>query len=265
MAYFSSRGPNPVSPDLIKPDVTAPGVHILAGNTPAPISGVPGELFQAIAGTSMSSPHVAGLLALIDQAHPGWSPAQAKSTLMTTAYRDVVDSDRVSTADPFDRGAGHVDPRDAARAGSLFQPGLTYDAGLVDYEAYICGANFGIFPPLYCALLDAPTEAYNLNVPSIGISQVVGSQTVARSVTSVAAGAIEYTAVVEVPEGFNVTVSPNSFTINEGDVQAFEVTITHEDAPFDEWRFGSLTWQSAEGPYAVYSPIAVRAAPAGIP
>ena len=58
----------------------------------------------------MSSPHIAGLFALIDQAHPDWSPAMAKSALMTTAYQDVVDNDRVSPADPFDMGAGHVDP-----------------------------------------------------------------------------------------------------------------------------------------------------------
>ncbi|MGH2795101.1 MAG: S8 family peptidase, partial [Actinomycetota bacterium] len=64
MAAFSSRGPNGASPDVIKPDVTAPGVVILAGNSPTPLLGAPGQLFQAISGTSMSSPHVAGIGAL---------------------------------------------------------------------------------------------------------------------------------------------------------------------------------------------------------
>ena len=112
MTYFSSRGPNPIVPDIIKPDVTAPGIQILAGNSPFPDpdSTPPGELFQAIAGTSMSSPHVAGIFALLKQAHPEWSAAAAKSALMTTAYQDVLDNDRVSPADPFDMGAGHVNP-----------------------------------------------------------------------------------------------------------------------------------------------------------
>ena len=73
MTMFSSRGPNPVAADIIKPDITAPGLQILAGNSPYHDSDhVPGELFQAIAGTSMSSPHVAGVYALLKQAHPDW-------------------------------------------------------------------------------------------------------------------------------------------------------------------------------------------------
>jgi subtilisin family serine protease len=78
MTDFSSRGPNDFPfGDIIKPDITAPGIQILAGASPTPDPGsVPNELFQAIAGTSMSSPHVAGILALIKQAHPDWSAAR---------------------------------------------------------------------------------------------------------------------------------------------------------------------------------------------
>ncbi len=96
MTIFSSRGPDPVAEDIIKPDVTAPGLQILAGNSPFPDpdSTPPGELFQAIAGTSMSSPHVAGLFALLKQAYPDWSAAAAKSALMTTADQKVRDNDR---------------------------------------------------------------------------------------------------------------------------------------------------------------------------
>ena len=106
MTYFSSRGPNPVAPDIIKPDITAHGIQILAGNSPTPIGGYPGELFQDIAGTSMSSPHIAGIAALIMQAHPDWSPMMVKSALMTTAYQEVTDAG--GWADAFDFGAGHV-------------------------------------------------------------------------------------------------------------------------------------------------------------
>jgi subtilisin family serine protease len=135
MTDFSSRGPNPVAPDIIKPDVTAPGIQILAGNSPFPDPGStpPGGLFQAIAGTSMSSPHVAGVFALLKQAHPEWSAAMAKSALMTTAHQNVLDNNRTSPADPFDMGAGHIRPGGEWSKGSVTQPGLVYEAGFYEY------------------------------------------------------------------------------------------------------------------------------------
>ncbi len=274
VTYFSSRGPNPVSSDLIKPDITAPGIHILAGNSPTPIGGYPGELFQAIAGTSMSSPHIAGIFALIKQAHPDWSAAAAKSAIMTTAYQDVVDNDRVTPADPFDMGSGHVNPGSPVHKGSAFQPGLVYDAGLFEYAAYTCGENFGVFSQGSCDFLDSigvPSEAYNLNVPSIGVAEVPGSQTVVRTVTSVAQenGWREYNVSVDAPPGYTVTVSPSSFSLKKGMSATYEVTFTNIGAPIGEWRFGSLTWSDKTGHYDVYSPIAVKAslfnAPASVP
>jgi len=265
MTIFSSRGPNPVSSDLIKPDITAPGIQILAGNSPTPIGGFPGELFQAIAGTSMSSPHIAGVFALIKQAHPDWSPAMAKSAIMTTAYQDVVNNDRVSPADPFDMGAGHVNVGNTVHKGSAFQPGLAYDAGLFEYAAYTCGEDFGVFTSGSCDFLESigvPTEAYNLNLPSIGVANLPGSQTVVRTVTSVAQerGWRDYTVSVEAPVGYQVTVSPSSFSLKSGQSATYEVTITNVSAPSGEWRFGSLTWSDATGHYDVYSPIAVKGA-----
>ena len=81
MADFSSRGPNVVALDIIKPDLTAPGVNVLAGNTPNPFLGAPGQLFQSISGTSMASPHVAGVFALLKQAHPDWSAGHGEICL----------------------------------------------------------------------------------------------------------------------------------------------------------------------------------------
>lgn len=266
MTIFSSRGPNPISPDIIKPDLTAPGLQILAGNSPFPDPGsLPGELFQAIAGTSMSSPHVAGLFALIKQAHPDWSPAAARSALMTTAYQDVVDNDRVSPADPFDFGAGHVDPGNAVHKGSAFQPGLVYDAGLFEYAAYTCGEDFGVFTAGTCDFLESigvPTDPSDLNYPSIGIAELAGSQVVTRTVTSVAQenGLRVYTVSVDAPAGYEVTVSPSSISIKKGQTMSYEVTITNVSAPVGAWRFGSLTWSDRTGNYDVYSPIAVKAA-----
>lgn len=263
MASFSSRGPNPVAPDIIKPDITAPGVQILAGNSPFPDPGssVPGELFQAIAGTSMSSPHVAGIFALLKQAHPEWSAAMAKSALMTTASQKVRDDDHVNQADPFDMGAGHANPGGVwARNGSINRPGLVYDAGLFEYAAFTCGMDLGVFTSGSCDFLagiGVPTEPYNLNVPSIGVSEVPGMQTVYRTVTNVADKTLKFSARVKAPEGFKVMVEPSRLILNPGDSATFAVTFINETAPIGEWRFGSLTWKGSG--YNVYSPIAVKA------
>ena len=164
----------------------------------------------------MSSPEIAGVFALIKQAHPDWSAAIAKSAIMTTAYQEVVDNDRVSQADPFDMGAGHVDPGNAVHKGSAFQPGLAYDAGLFEYAAYTCGEDFGVFTPGSCDFLESigvPSEPFNLNLPSIGVANLPGNQTVVRTVTSVAQenGWRDYSVSVDAPDGFDVTVSPSIF------------------------------------------------------
>jgi subtilisin family serine protease len=267
MTDFSSRGPDPVAEDIIKPDVTAPGIQILAGNSPTPDAGtVPGELFQAIAGTSMSSPHVAGLFALIKQAHPDWTAAEAKSALMTTARQDVLNNDRANKAGPFDMGGGHVRPGKPGDRGSSFQPGLVYDAGFNQYLGFLCDADRSVFanPDRTCGNLAAagiPTKATDLNLPSIGVSQLAGVATVTRTVTSVAknAGVLRYDAQVSAPAGYTVTVSPSSLSLNRGQSATFKVTITNVSAPVGEWRFGSLTWKERDGHYLVRSPIAVKA------
>ena len=271
MASFSSRGPNRLSGDIVKPDITAPGVQILAGWSPFPDPGeVPGELFAAIAGTSMSSPHVAGMFALIKQAHPDWTPAMAKSAIMTTAYQRVKKEDGVTPADPFDMGAGHLNPGSPVHKGSAFQPGLVYDAGLFEYAAFTCGADLGVFTPGTCAFLESlgvPSDPSDLNLPSIGIEGLAGSQTVQRTVTSVAKenGWREYKVSVDAPPGYRVAVNPSKIRLKKGDSATYYVTITNVSAPAGEWRHGSLTWMDKTGNYSVRSPISVSAALFGAP
>ncbi|MFK7917101.1 MAG: S8 family serine peptidase [Ilumatobacter sp.] len=264
IADFSSRGENPAAPDLIKPDVTAPGVNILAGHTTFPTSGAPGQLFQSISGTSMSSPHVAGTFALIRQANPDWSAAMAKSALMTTARQNVVKEDGATPADAFDMGAGHIDPsgRVAAR-NSVFNPGLVYDADLFDYFAFLCGADDSVFldPASTCAQLESAgesTTATDLNLASIGASEIAGTVTVQRTVTSVADRTRTFRARIDAPDGFGVSVSPRRLQLAPGESATFSVTITNESAPIGEWAFGALMWKS--GAYEVRSPIAAKAA-----
>ena len=126
MASFSSRGP---TGDWIKPDVTAPGVQVLAGWTPQPDqttadNGPPGNLFAAIAGTSMSSPHAAGVSALVKASHPTWTPAEIKSALMTSSVQSVVKEDGVTPAGAFDMGAGSI------RADRAVNPTLVFNETL---------------------------------------------------------------------------------------------------------------------------------------
>ncbi len=263
MAAFSSRGPNPVAGDIIKPDVTAPGVHIMAAYSPAATGFQQGEHFAAIQGTSMSSPHVAGLFALLADAHPDWSAAATRSAIMTTANTNVRDNDRSTQASAFEMGAGHIDPGKPAQRGTAFNPGLVYDAGFNDYLGFMCDS----FPEVFtnaaatCAFLAAngiPTDASDLNYPSIGIAELAGSQVVTRTVTNVGDGdAVQiYTATVQAPAGYEVEVHPKQLRIAPGESASFQVRITNTGAPVGEWREGSLTWHG--NGYEVRSPIAVR-------
>jgi subtilisin family serine protease len=267
MASFSSRGPDPVALDIIKPDVTAPGISILAGASPIHSgTAAQGEYFQAIMGTSMSSPHVAGVFALLKQAHPDWSQATAKSALMTTAYQEVMKEDYSTAADPFDFGAGHINPGGVWTKGSIDEPGLAYEAGFLDYLGFMCDEAPEVFvdPAGTCASLESigiPTDASDLNYPSIGSAELAGSQTVKRTVTSVAKekGFRTYDVSVDAPPGYEVTVSPSTIQLKSGESATYYVTVTNVSAPIGEWRFGSLTWNDKTGHYDVYSPIAVRA------
>jgi subtilisin family serine protease len=263
MADFSSRGPNVSAQDIIKPDVTAPGVNILAGNSLTPVLGAPGQLFQSISGTSMSSPHVAGVLALIKQAHPDWTPAMAQSAVMTTARQGVFKEDGVTRADPFDMGAGHLNPGQVAdKPNSVFNPGLVYNAGFNDYLGFLCEAAPQVFanPAATCAALAAagiPTTAENLNYASIGVSDVAGIAEVQRTITNVTDETITWQALAQAPSGYTVKVTPRSVKLGPGESATVTIRITNRQAPVDAWRFGSLTWLG--GGYKVTSPIAVKA------
>lgn len=264
VTYFSSRGPNGPVLDIIKPDITAPGHQILAGD--APTANAVGDSFQAISGTSMSSPHVAGLYALVKQAHPDWSPAAARSAIMTTADTKVTSDDRKTQATPFEMGAGEIDPGKVDHKGSVFNPGLVYDAGLFDYAGFTCGADLGVFTPGSCdflAGLGIPFDASDLNLPSIGVAELAGSQTVVRTVTNVSDDTVTYRAKVKDLDGYDATVTPNKFTIAPGDSVTFEVTFVNDGAPSGEWRFGELELKGSG--YKVVSPIALNGAPFDAP
>ena len=252
MAAFSSRGPAPIR-DILKPDLTAPGINILAGFTPDAANTVSGENFAYLSGTSMSTPHVAGVAALLREAYPEWSVAALKSALSTSAYQNVVQSDGETAAHPFDFGSGHLDPNAA------FAPGLVFDAGADDYDAFSCGVESPAVDSARCDALaanDWSFDADQFNLPSISVSRLANTRTIERRVTNVADQANSYIASVIAPPGVSVSVSPNTLSPAPGQTQTFEVTIDHAGGAMNLWQFGSITWESND--QSVYMPLAVR-------
>jgi subtilisin family serine protease len=233
MTYFSSRGPGG---DFLKPDVTAPGLQILAGQTPTPESpaeGPPGNLYQVIAGTSMSSPHVAGAAALVFALHPSWTPGQVKSALETTAKTAIKKPDRVTQADPFDDGGGRID---LTKAGD---PGLTMDETAANYAASAADA----------------LNRIDLNLPSVNAPTMPGLITATRTVKNVTNQTLTFTATGTTVSGANITVFPSRFQVKAGKTQKLTIAITAPALP-DGQYFGQVNLKQAGGSRALHLPVA---------
>jgi hypothetical protein len=248
-ATFSSRGPLLAGGgDLLKPDLIAPGQDILAAVAPP---GNFGQSFYLYSGTSMATPHVAGLAALLKDLHPDWTAMMIKSALMTSAY-DVLDLPNTNPLLIFRQGAGHVRPNNAA------DPGLVYNAGFNDWLAFLCGATTGVDATV-CSGLSASgysLDPSDLNVASIAIGDLSGVQSATRRVTNVGSGKATYNASVSGMAGLTVTVSPPSLTINPGETKSYTVAITRTTATFSAYVGGQLTW--TDGSHNVRIPMAVR-------
>jgi subtilisin family serine protease len=252
----SSRGPLLAgNGDVLKPDLIAPGTDILAAVAPP---GNSGRNFDLYSGTSMSSPHVAGLAALFKERFPSWSPMAIKSALMTTGT-DILDggtpAPNTNPALIFRQGAGHVNPPRA------FSPGLVYDANFADWLAFICGAQ----PGGGCTGV-TPIDPSNLNQASIAIGDMAGVQTVTRKVKNVSGSPLTVAASVTGMTGFSTTVTPSGMTLAPGAEGSFSVSFLRTSATLNAFTGGQLTW--AGGGYSVRSPIVVRpvalAAPAQV-
>ncbi len=248
-AGFSSRGPLVAGGgDLLKPDVIAPGEDILAAVAPP---GNSDRSFDLYSGTSMSSPHVAGLAALLIDLHPDWSPMAVKSALMTSAY-DVLDGPDTDPDVIFSQGAGHVAPNSAA------DPGLVFDASWNDWLAFLCGGSSAVGAGT-CGTLESmgySTDLSDYNSASIAIGDLAGSQTVTRKVTNVGSSKATYTPSVTGMSGMTAEVSPASLTLAKGQTESFTVTITRGDALLNAYTGGQLTW--TDGAHNVRIPLVVK-------
>ena len=243
---FSSRGPSTTTGgDILKPDIAAPGNDVVAATAP-PFAH--GRLWDFMSGTSMASPHIAGIGALLLARHPSWTPAEIRSAIMTSA-RDTVSS----ANDPFAQGAGFVNPNPAA------DPGLVYPTTPNEWRSYMISQGVQFNPPFNTL---PPISGPNLNQASIAVGSLPGNETVTRRVKNVGAARATYNATASVP-GFDVTVTPSQLVLDPGQEGSFTVTFHRTDAAFDTWAIGSLTW--SDGTHNVRSPITLRPVPVAAP
>lgn len=271
VAAFSSRGPNMVTPQILKPDLIGPGVNILAAWSEAVgPTGLEKDIrntkFNIMSGTSMSCPHISGVAALLKAAHPSWSPSAIKSALMTTAY--VVDNTNFPLRDagsvagalsnPWAHGSGHVDPHKA------LSPGLVYDISTEEYEAFLCSLGYSIDhiqaivkrPNVTCSTkFSDPGE---LNYPSFSV--VFASKRVVRytrELTNVGEAGSIYEVAVTGPSTVGVTVKPTKLVFkNVGDKLRYTVTFVATKGANQAaiYEFGSIVWKNDQ--HQVRSPVA---------
>ncbi|XP_057794888.1 CO(2)-response secreted protease-like [Salvia miltiorrhiza] len=270
VGYFSSRGPAFGIRNLIKPDIAAPGVSILAAwpshDTREALPGKDPPVFDILSGTSMACPHVSGLAANVKSQHPTWTESAIRSAIMTTAIQTnnlhaPITTNDGSIATPYDIGAGEI-----SVAGPL-QPGLVYETESIDYLLFLCNMGYDTavikriassLPSNFSCSGSAKADSIsNMNYPSIAISDLTANanKTVTRRVTNVGEEDSTYSCVVEAPASLDVQVVPDKLQFTKSvNKLSFQVTFKMA-ANSKEDLFGSITWSNEK--YKVRSPFVV--------
>ncbi|KAK9944977.1 hypothetical protein M0R45_010511 [Rubus argutus] len=274
VAQFSARGPSLSNPSILKPDVIAPGVNIIAA-WPQNIgpTGLPEDSrrvnFSVMSGTSMACPHASGIAALVRSVHPKWSPAAIKSAIMTTA--DVTDHsgnpimDGDKPAGVFAIGAGHINP---VRA---IDPGLIYDIRPEEYVTHLCTLGYTKSDILTithrnvsCREMLKMNRGFSLNYPSISVTFKHGmrSKRVRRQITNVGSPNSTYLLEVMAPKEVSVKVKPQRLVFTDiNQSLSFRVWfISRKRIRKDKRSFsqGHLAWVNSNNSYhKVKSPISV--------
>ncbi|EFH48780.1 predicted protein [Arabidopsis lyrata subsp. lyrata] len=261
VASFSSRGPNPISAAILKPDIAAPGVSILAATTTNTTFNDRGFIF--LSGTSMATPTISGVVALLKALHPDWSPAAIRSAIVTTAWRTDPFGEQIfaegsprKPADPFDYGGGLVNPEKATK------PGLVYDLGLEDYVLYMCSIGYNessisqlVGKGTVCS--NPKPSVLDFNLPSITIPNLKEEVTLTRTLTNVGPLDSVYRVAVELPLGIQVTVTPETLVFNSTTKGvSFKVRVSTTHKINTGYYFGSLTW--SDSLHNVTIPLSVR-------
>ncbi|KAJ6415270.1 hypothetical protein OIU84_004124 [Salix udensis] len=259
---FSSRGPNPITPDILKPDITAPGVDILAAWSPLAHPSIDRKdtrrvNFNIISGTSMSCPHASAAAAYVKAGHPNWSPAAIKSALMTTAT--IMEPGKHVDLE-FSYGSGQINPERA------LNPGLVYDASEADYINFLCkqgysttlrritGSNSSVCNST------TPGRAWDLNYPSFALAVDDGQPiqgVFTRTVTNVGNSSSTYTVSMSTPHSVSITVEPPVLTFSKiGEMKTFTVKLFGPKIAQQPIMSGAITWKDGNG-HEVRSPVVV--------
>ena len=150
-------------------------------------------------------------------------------------------------------------------AGSGADPGLVYDSGIPDWIAFLCGATNAV-PAATCDAvkgLGFSTDRSDMNLASIAIGDLAGTQTVTRRVTNVDSKKATYHAEVSL-SGITAVVSPSTLTLNPGETKSFTIAFTRTTAPLHAYTAGWLTWHD-KGDHTVRSPIVIKPVPLAAP
>ncbi|KAJ0989574.1 hypothetical protein J5N97_007930 [Dioscorea zingiberensis] len=256
VSMFSSRGPdinfdNKINPaDVLKPDILAPGQQIWAAWSPASVHEpiFSGENFALLSGTSMAAPHVAGVAALLRQAHPSWSPSMVASAISTTSLQhnnqglpimsQGLQLHALYPSTPFDYGAGFINPT------SALDPGLVFPSAFEDYITFLCSLP-NIDPSMVRSVTgeacntSLQTSPADLNLPSITVSSLSRFKTVKRQVLNVGKYSEKYLCSIVAAEGIEVNVKPRWFTILPQETQVVEIELNVTN-PLKYFTFGEV-------------------------